>query len=237
MKSTMRFTMKSAMKSTMKTLARVAATAPLAVALLITSGVASDKALAHAEVVSVSPTNGAVLAAPPSSVSISFNEPVSTTAAKLQLVNSTGVVVKASFTASRTSDRFTLTPKAKLAKGSYAVRYAVVSADGHIVTGASSFSVAMKPAAGSQTVKVVASDATTAQLNVGVSAGPMNVSHSLGQVVSIEFRHSKLAAPLTVSAVSPSSVVLPMKGEWSVTVVQRVSSFKELRMVGKFTLR
>jgi methionine-rich copper-binding protein CopC len=225
------------MKQTLNNVTRIATAIVLAVGMLVATGVSPDRASAHAEMVSISPANGAVLSTPPPSVTISFNEQVSTTAAKMQIVNNQGVVVSAAFTVSKTSDRFTLTPKTRLTKGSYALRYSVVSADGHVITGASSFAVSVLPATGSQVVKVSASDSTTAQLTVGTTAGPMKVSHTLGQVVSIELRHSKLAAPLIVSPVSPVGAVLPMKGEWSITVVQRVSSFKELRMVGKFTVR
>ena len=106
----------------------------IAVFLLVASATA---ALAHAALVASEPVDGAVLAAPPAELTLTFNEPVSPTV--LQLVGPDGKAQALDHRAE--GAMLAMSPPAGLGKGSYALSWRVISADGHPVAGSLVFSV------------------------------------------------------------------------------------------------
>jgi copper transport protein len=109
--------------------------AVLAILFLVAS---TGMALAHAALVSSDPADGAVLATAPGRLMLTFNEPVSPTVLSL-----TGADGKARPLATyhREDTTLVIDAPAGLARGSYALNWRVISADGHPVSGASTFSV------------------------------------------------------------------------------------------------
>ncbi|HET9562934.1 MAG TPA: copper resistance CopC family protein, partial [Mycobacterium sp.] len=116
---------------------RVALSAILAVffALLFAS-----PAAAHAELVNISPANGAQLTSPPNAVRMTFTESVNLVEDGIRLVDHVGAAVP---TPDPTVDGRTVTwpMPANLPEGPYVVTWRVVSSDGHPVSGAFSFGV------------------------------------------------------------------------------------------------
>lgn len=192
---------------------------------------------AHAQVVSVSPANGAQLATAPTSVSVLFNEPVAATAAKVQLLDTSGKIVPAKFTTTATKDGFTLTPNKRLPRGLYALRFSVVSADGHVVAQASAFQVGSRPTGGPMQVKFVQGSLNQ---RVGFSsdrAGTVALTLPPG-TGTVEFRHKILGATMVFEPQNSSlTVVLPFTGTWNVTLVLRPDKFTEQRLLASFSLR
>ncbi len=110
----------------------------LLIAALIVAIVTAGSARAHAALVAASPVDGAVLAAAPSQLTLSFSEPVSPLV--LKLIGPDG--------ATTPLDRFVLKDKtlliaapAGMAAGSHVLSWRVVSEDGHPVGGALAFSI------------------------------------------------------------------------------------------------
>jgi copper transport protein len=128
---------------------RVALVGTLAVlfALLFAS-----PAAAHAELVNITPANGAQLTEPPTEVQMTFTESVNLIDGGIRLVDGGGTTVP---TSDPTVDGHTVTwpMPADLPEGAYVVTWRAVSSDGHPVSGASSFGVgtAASPVPGSAT--------------------------------------------------------------------------------------
>jgi copper transport protein len=97
-------------------------------------------AAAHADLVNITPANGAQLDRPPTAVKMTFTESVNLVDGGIRLVDGVGATVP---TSDPTVDGRTVTwlMPADLPKGAYVVTWRVVSSDGHPVTGASSFGV------------------------------------------------------------------------------------------------
>jgi copper transport protein len=103
-------------------------------------------AAAHAELVSITPANGAQLKTPPTQVQMTFTESVNLIDDGIRLVDDAGATVP---TPDPTVDGHTVIwpMPADLPDGAYVVTWRVVSADGHPVSGASSFGVGTAAAA------------------------------------------------------------------------------------------
>jgi copper transport protein len=99
-------------------------------------------AWAHASLVRAEPGDGAVLAQPPGSLRLTFNEPVSPLV--MRLIGPGGEVISPAVAADNTT--VTLTPPPRLREGSYLLSWRVISADGHPVGGSLLFSIG-KPSA------------------------------------------------------------------------------------------
>ena len=100
----------------------------------------ASPAAAHAELVSITPTNGAQLSAPPVQVQMTFTEPVHLINDGIRLVDDKGATVATPYPTVEGNTVSWRMP-ADLADGAYVVTWRVVSADGHPVSGASSFGV------------------------------------------------------------------------------------------------
>jgi copper transport protein len=100
----------------------------------------ASPAAAHADLVSMTPANGAQLTRPPNKVQMTFTESVNLIQGGIRLVNHVGATVP---TPDPTVDGRTVTLPMPddLPEGPYVVTWRVVSADGHPVSGASSFGI------------------------------------------------------------------------------------------------
>jgi copper transport protein len=114
------------------------ATAFLVALVIVLVGV--SPASAHAELVSTDPEEGAVLDAAPSSVTLTFNEPVRLTSQEVAVYDAEGDPVASSAEANGAQVAVTL-PASDLADGTYVVSWNVLSGDGHPISGALTFSV------------------------------------------------------------------------------------------------
>src|SRR4051812_46505070 len=101
--------------------------------------VPAGTASAHAELEASSPADGSILQKAPTSVSLQFSESVSVRTDGVRVVDANGGRVDRS-KAKDSGTRVTV-PLGKLAKGSYLASWRVISADGHPVRGAFTFSV------------------------------------------------------------------------------------------------
>src|SRR3954470_12054750 len=105
------------------------------VALLLALAQASH-AFAHASLVRAEPADGSVLAQPPPTLRLTFNEPVSPLV--IRLIAPSGEVISPEVAAE--NNTVALTPP-RLVQGSYVLSWRVISADGHPVGGSLVFSV------------------------------------------------------------------------------------------------
>ncbi|MER7247967.1 copper resistance CopC family protein [Kribbella sp. NPDC000426] len=110
------------------------------VASLFTLVVSTGVAAAHAKLESMTPTDGSSMAAPPTKVVLTFNEPVGSNGTQVQ-VNSPGGKNVANGDAQVVDNTVTQPVGAMVEAGKYTVEARVVSADGHPVTISGSFTV------------------------------------------------------------------------------------------------
>jgi copper transport protein len=116
---------------------RVALLATLAAVL---SFLFASPALAHAELVGMTPANGAQLIRPPTEVRMTFTESINLVDNGIRLVDHVGANVPTPQpTVSGRTVTWPMPPN--LPEGPYIITWRVVSADGHPVSGASSFGV------------------------------------------------------------------------------------------------
>lgn len=110
-----------------------------AVALL--TGAAT--ALGHASLVSTSPSRDAKLAASPSAVTLTFNEPIELLrGADVEVVDGDGTQISAGAARRASDSRVVQIPlRPGLPNGTYTVRYSVIGADSHVVPGIFVFGV------------------------------------------------------------------------------------------------
>lgn len=143
----------------------------LLLGLLVVAAGASPAA-AHAQLVESDPADGSVVATAPDQVTLSFNEPVRLERARVFAADGSEVDVDA-----RSSDAVvTVVPTEDLGEGTVVVSWELESADGHVVSGAVSFSV------GAPTSGTTAPAATT---DAGPAATVVAVLGLLGAVVAV----------------------------------------------------
>lgn len=124
--------------------------APRLVATLVVAVVAfvlgllggASPASAHNTYESSDPADGASLAVAPTSIEITFANPVPLDSASVQVIDPTGVRTDATDLTHGASDRVVVAPLPALAAGEITVRWRLVSDDGHPLTGRIVFSVA-----------------------------------------------------------------------------------------------
>jgi len=110
-----------------------------AAAALSAAGAAAAPAWGHARVVTTTPGDGAVLASPPSRVTIRFDDTIRVLAGTVVIGNGDKRSVAAG--KPRSSGRVVTIPLRKLHDGDYTVRWRVLSDDGHTVAGVLAFGV------------------------------------------------------------------------------------------------
>jgi methionine-rich copper-binding protein CopC len=136
----------------------------MALALLLLGVVLAPPGSAHSRLVSSNPTDGAVLAQSPADVSLTFDEQLIDGMNTISINDETGTMV-VSGPVQLTGTVMTLPLVAPLAPGTYQAAYRAVSADGHAVMGALTFTVATgasnaaseQPTGGSSSATAVAS--------------------------------------------------------------------------------
>jgi copper transport protein len=117
----------------------------LLLTVILAAVVQSASAWAHASLVRTEPADGATVAEPPATLSLVFNEPVSPLI--MRLIGPNGEAT----TAEATAENVTVTVRTReLGRGTHLLSWRVVSADGHPLGGALTFSVgAPSPMTGS----------------------------------------------------------------------------------------
>lgn len=121
---------------------RLGASVLVAVVLLLASAAPGH---AHAQLLSTDPGDGALLEEGPSEVTLSFSEPVRLTAQEITVYDAAGDPIASEAQASGPVVTVSL-PEAADMTGSYVVGWFVLSADGHPVSGALTFSVGERSA-------------------------------------------------------------------------------------------
>lgn len=118
---------------------RIAVSILLALLALVAGG---RPASAHNTYESSDPADGAVLAAAPTSIAITFANPVPLDSATVQVIDPTGVRTEVSGLTHGASDRVVVAPLPALGPGEITVRWRLVSDDGHPLTGRIGLTVA-----------------------------------------------------------------------------------------------
>lgn len=110
------------------------------VASLFTLVVSTSVAAAHAKLESMTPADGSTMAAPPTQVVLTFNEPVGSSGTQVQVKSPTGANV-ATGEVQVIDNKVTQPVGAMVEAGRYQVEARVASADGHPITVTGSFTV------------------------------------------------------------------------------------------------
>lgn len=97
----------------------------------------AGSAFAHASLLSVAPADGVIVATPPTTLTLDFNEPVSPIILRLVAPDGRGTPLGFSLD----GPRVVMPAPSGLAEGTYALSWRVISADGHPVGGATTFSI------------------------------------------------------------------------------------------------
>jgi methionine-rich copper-binding protein CopC len=114
----------------------------VAVVLALTAtGLLAGPASAHAALISSDPADGATVDAPPTSITLTFDEALLADTETISINDENGNVV-ASQQATPDGHDVSVPWPAELVSGTYQVAYRVVSGDGHPVMGAITFSIA-----------------------------------------------------------------------------------------------
>lgn len=117
---------------------RILAAAALAAAMLAPGALLAPAALAHSELISTDPADGAVLDAPPERVSFTFSEPLMPDFVRIIGTNPEGVTGDLPVSSVEGSTA-TVNWPAGAQGGTWQVRYRVVSQDGHPIEGGITF--------------------------------------------------------------------------------------------------
>ncbi|TDU91298.1 hypothetical protein EV138_4902 [Kribbella voronezhensis] len=134
------------------------------VASLLALVVATGPAAAHAKLESMSPADGSTMAAPPTQVVLTFNEPVGSTGAEVQVKSPSGNNVSTG-DVQVIDNKVTQPVGAMIEAGKYTVDARIVSADGHPITVSAGFTVTH---AGHAPGSVVTNQPSTTQGNSNV---------------------------------------------------------------------
>lgn len=220
--------------------ARIAASGALALAVSIT--LPAPSAWAHAGMNGSNPRDGAVLTTAPRTVTLNFTEKVTFSPANIQLLNSSAGKVTARVTSKLASgaSSITLTTAGALPPGMYAARYAVTSADGHLISGAIAFTVRTPTPAATAQARTL-SNGVKATLSGGKIGSRTLTFVTSAKTGSVELTHPSLGAPLrwTVKGngkVAKASGVLPFAGSWTVNARLRVTSYSDSTGSGTFSI-
>ena len=121
----------------MKTIQKIVASC-----IFTAATIAAPLAMAHAKLTASNPTPGAVLAAAPSEITLTFNEKVEQAFSTVTLTYTDGKVVETEKAKVDAANPAIVRLQTKgLTTGTYTVKWAVAGHDGHRRTGTFSFSV------------------------------------------------------------------------------------------------
>jgi copper transport protein len=158
-------------------------------------------ACAHASLVASDPAAEAVLAAPPATLSLTFNEPVEPLA--LRLIDAHGRAAPIS-DVTRDGDVLTLTPPAPLGAGGHVLSWRVMSSDGHPVGGSLTFWIG---APGERLPAIVVPDNPERRAAIWATQGVVELA-LLTAVGGAVFLAWIAAAPLAGAAAVSASLAL-----------------------------
>ena len=198
----------------MRSFAGLPAALVLAFAIL---GLTAAPANAHAVLVTSSPTDGARVESPPATVTLTFDESVRLVPAAAQVISTTGERADegtARLSADATTIVIPLRPD--LPRGSYAVTWRVVSADGHVVSGSIGFGIGQD--AGAQPPNPVDRSASLT-LATDIARGVLYVGLVLSAGVSLACR------TLWPWALGLSRITALIVGGWTAAVAATVAQF------------
>lgn len=208
------------------------------VAGILAQVIGATGARAHAGVVTITPANGSILAEAPRTLGVTFNETVDVTASRVQLLDTNAKIVATTFATNADRSAVTLTPVKRLPRGTYAMRWSVVSGDGHVVTGASAFLVGTRGKNGKRlTATATSTNKKTLVVATtdGVGAKTFTITGATS-VAGIELRHQRLGAAIDIPVVAGNAtVVIPIAGSWTVTIRERASTYVEERYTAQIT--
>ena len=190
----------------------------IVVALVAVAQVAvlwATPASAHAGVDHTAPRNGSVLAVAPSTVTVTFDEPVDVDSA--WLTGPSGVRLPS--TARTAGASIVITPSTTLPRGSITASWKVTSDDGHMVSGSIAFIIGKAPSTG-PAQSLALTPALPARLS-GSSPGALTLT--FGTALSageVSWTSATVSEPITwsVSRKGRSSVatgVIPLAGVWT----------------------
>jgi len=155
-------------------------------------------ALAHAELLSSTPPDGARVAAAPPAVTLTFSDPIDAQFVRVAVTTPAGTVPA---TATASGPRVTV-PVPAAGPGAYRVVYRVVSADGHPVSGQLAYTVVAAPPL-----------MATAASSTGPSASAGGPSASAGGP------SAPSSVPAVAAAASPVAATGDGAGGWSTGAV------------------
>lgn len=140
----------------------------IAVAVFIGVLAIAAPASAHAYIVASAPAPGAVVGSTPTAVRIQFDEPVELpNGPAIEVLDGSGRRVDDHDAAIDPNDVTSVVAHlAHLARGSYQVRWRVVSADTHVVHGIFSFGIGVAPAAGTSSVESTVFDPSSSLASI-----------------------------------------------------------------------
>lgn len=140
---------------------------PAVVAILVAVfGLSVFPAAAHSQLVSTLPVDGTTVATPPTEVRFTFNENLMDGLTTLAIIDSAGNVVT-SMSIAPTGTEVALPWPADLGRGTWQVSYRVVSADGHPVSGAITFTVGAESPVSAESAPSATDRSVTLWLVVG----------------------------------------------------------------------
>lgn len=116
----------------------------LVLAVSIGVSLPTGVAAAHAALISSDPADGAALAASPSQITLVFSDPLDPALVTIAVTDGSGAVVESPDPTVDTTS--VIQPLALPDAGTFTVAYRVVSADGHLVEGSSTFTAPAPPA-------------------------------------------------------------------------------------------
>ena len=211
------------------------------IVILLSPILFAEPAAAHAQLISSSPYDGATINSSPKSVTVSFNEPVTGKAGSVQLLDATSKIIRRSSVVNGPTVNL---PGKTLPKGRYLIRWSLTSADGHIIVGATAFSLST-PTVKTTPADVSLSGAAGKQVAhfSGTKPGARTITlKGINGEATVELRNTKFGAPLqwVFSPQGDSQVaagIIPAPGTYEITVRIRVSTFEENVYTGKVTFK
>jgi methionine-rich copper-binding protein CopC len=208
-----------------------AAITPLIASVLLF--VSSQEVLAHASVTSVFPRSGSVITGL-DKATITLSEPVSLHKQGVQVVNSKGTVITTSVRVTNENNTLTVTPKARVKPDHYVMRWALVSQDGHIITGSSSFRVGALAGQREQfSIKLRSLSSGSVRVVKGYRTKRVLYLPASRDIEKLEFRSPKFKTVLTVYLKTDSTVVLPHVDKWSVSATVILDEFRRDSLLGE----
>ncbi|WP_395728992.1 copper resistance CopC/CopD family protein [Nakamurella sp.] len=131
----------------------------------------SAPAWAHASLIGTDPVDGALLPSAPTTITLTFNEPVSVDEGGVRLLDASGAELPSS---TRAVDNTVVTTPGELGTGTVIVSWRVISADSHPITGGFTFAV------GERSSTAVAVPTTSTDPVVGVAIAVVQALTYLG---------------------------------------------------------